>query len=84
MSIKDKLVECISINLSKQKYGDPSKSDQFYIEAEQLLKTLLLQVLIEKSKSDPQEYVEFLENVEELCGLDYYDTWFLESLIFGN
>ena len=84
MSIKDKLVNCISINLAKQKYGDKNKSDQCYIEAEQLLKTLLLQVLIEKSKKNPLEYVEFLENIEELCGLDYYDVWFLESLVFGN
>ena len=84
MTIKDKLVECIAINLSKEKYGDKSKSDQCYIEAEQLLKTLLLQVLVEKSKSDPLEYVEMLENVEELCGLDYYDVWFLESLVLGN
>ena len=85
MTIKDKLVECVSINLSKQRYGgDPNKKDEFLIEAEQLLKTLILQVLIERSKGDPLEYVEFLENVEELCDLDYYDVWFLESLVFGN
>ena len=84
MTIKDKLVECVSINLSKQRYGDSSKKDEFVIEAEQLLKTLLLQVLVEKSKSDPQEYITFLENVEELCDLDYYDVWFIESLVFGN
>ena len=82
--LKDKLVECISINLAKQKYGDKSKKDEFYIEAEQLLKTLLLQVLVEKSKVDPLGYVEMLENIEELCDLDYYDVWFLESLVFGN
>ena len=84
MSIKDKLVECISVNLSKQHYGDASKKDQCYIEAEQLLKTLLLQILVEKSHGDPFEYVEVLENIEELCDLDYYDVWFLESLVFGN
>lgn len=84
MTVKNKLVECISINLSKEKYGDASKKDQFYIEAEQLLKTLLLQVLVEKANGDPFEYITFLENVEELCGLDCYDVWFLESLVFGN
>ena len=84
MTIKDKLVDCISVNLAKQRCGDARKKDAFYIEAEQLLKTLLLQVLVEKSKNDPLEYVEFLENVEELCSLDYYDVWFLESLVFGN
>ena len=84
MTIKDKLVECISINLSKEHYGDASKKDTFYIEAEELLKTLILQVLVEKAKSDPLDYVEFLESVQEIMGLDYYDTWFLESLIFGN
>lgn len=78
-AIKDKLVECISINLAKQKYGDSNKKHEFYIEAEDLLKTLLLRVLIEKSKNDPLEYITFLENVEELCDLDYYDVWFLES-----
>ena len=83
-SLKDKLVKCVAINLAKQKYGDKSKSDQCYIEAEQLLKTLLLQVLVEKSHDDPLEYITFLENVEELCDLDYYDVWFIESLVFGN
>lgn len=84
MTIKDKLVDCICVNLAKQKYGDASKKDQCYIEAEQLLKTLLLQVLVERSKGDPSQYVEMLENVEELCDLDYYDVWFLESLVLGN
>ena len=84
MSIKDKLVECISVNLSKQHYGDASKKDQCYIEAEALLKTLLLQVLVERSHGDPLGYIEMLENVEEIMDLDYYDVWFLESLIFGN
>ena len=83
-SVKNKLVECISINLAKEKYGDKSKKDEFLIEAEELLKTLLLQVLVEKAHGDPLGYVEMLENVEELCGLDYYDIWFLESLVFGN
>ena len=84
-SLKNKLVECISINLAKQKYGDPSKKDAFYIDAEELLKTLLLQVLVEKANGgDPLDYITFLENVEELCDLDYYDVWFLESMIFGE
>ena len=82
-SLKNKLVECISINLAKQKYGDKNKKDQCYIEAEELLKTLLLQVLVEKANGDPLEYVEFLENVEEICDLDYYDIYFLESVIFN-
>ena len=84
MIIKDKLVNCIAINLAKQKYGDKNRKDECYIEAEALLKTLLLQVLVEKSKGDPQAYVEFLENVEEVCDLDYYDVWFLEGLVLGN
>ena len=79
MTIKDKLVECISINLAKERYGDSSKSDEFLIEAEYLFKDLLLRVLIERSKNDPLEYITFLENVEEICDLDYYDVWFLES-----
>ena len=83
MSIKDKLVECISVNLSKQHYGDASKKDQCYIEAEQLLKTLLLQVLVEKSHGNPLGYIEFLENVEEMCGLDCYDIDYIESLVFN-
>ena len=84
MTIKDKLVDCICVNLAKQKYGDKSKKDEFVIEAEQLFKTLLLQVLVDKSHGDPLEYVECLENVEEICDLDYYDVWFIESLVFGN
>lgn len=83
-AVKNKLVECISINLAKQKYGDKNKKDEFLIEAEELLKTLLLQVLVEKAHGDPLEYVEMLENIEELCDLDYYDVWFVESLVFGN
>ena len=83
-SLKDKLVKCISINLAKQKYGDKSKSDQCYIEAEMMLKTLLLQVLIEKSKNNPLDYVETLENISEIMDLDYYDVFFIESMIFGN
>ena len=68
--------------MEKQKYGDKSKSDEFLIEAELLLKQLFLDVLVERSKGDPLEYVTFLENVEEICNLDYYDVWFLESMIF--
>ena len=84
MTIKDKLVDCIAINLSKHKYGDSSKKDEFVIEAEQLFKTLLLQVLVEKSHGDPLGYVECLENVEEIMDLDYYDIFFIESLVLGN
>ena len=82
--IKDKLVNCIAINLAKQKYGDKSKKDEFYIEAEQLLKTLLLQVLVEKSKGDPLQYVECLENVVEICDWDDYYIDYIESLVFGE
>ena len=81
--LKDKLVECIAINLSKEKYGDSSKSDEFLIEAELLLKHLFLDILIERSKGDPIEYIEFLENMEEICGLDCYDIDYIESLIFN-
>ena len=84
MTIKNKLIECVAINLAKQRYRDASKKDEFLIEAEDLFKTLLLQVFVEKAHGDPLEYVAFLENVEELCDLDYYDVWFLESLVFGN
>ena len=83
MGVKEKLVNCIAINMAKEKCDDPSKSYKFYVEAELLFKNLLLNVLIEKSKGDPLEYVTFLENVEELCDLDYYDAWFLESMIFN-
>ena len=82
-AIKDKLVELIAINLSKEKYGNQNKKHEFYIEAEDLFKDLLLRVLIEKSKRNPLDYITFLENVEELCDLDYYDVWFLESVIFN-
>ena len=84
MAIKQKLVECVAINLSKERYGNSNKSDELYVEAELLLKHLFLDVLIEKSKGNPLEYVEFLENVQEICDLDYYDVWFIESLVFGN
>ena len=85
MTIKDKLVECISINMAKERYGgNPNKSDEFLIEAEMLLKQLFLDVLVERSKGDPLGYVEMLENISEIMDLDYYDVWFLESLIFGN
>ena len=83
-SLKEKLVECISINLAKQRYDDPKRSDELYIEAELLLKQLLLDVLVERSKGDPLEYVDMLENVEEIMNLDYYDVYFVESLVFGN
>ena len=46
-SLKNKLIECVAVNLSKEKYGDASKKDEFYIEAEYLLKDLLLRVLME-------------------------------------
>lgn len=82
-AIKDKLVSCIAINMAKDRCGDKSKSDKFIIEAELLFKQLLLDVLVERSKGDPLKYVECLENVEELCDLDYYDVWFLESMIFN-
>ena len=84
MTIKDKIVNCIAITMAKEKCGDPKKSDAFLIEAELLLKQLLLDVLIERSKGDPLQYVECLENVEEICDLDYYDVWFLESFVFGE
>ena len=83
-AIKDKLIECVAINMAKEKCGDKSKSDEFLIEAELLLKQLLLDVLVEKSKGDPLEYVTFLENFEEICNWDYYDVWFLESFVFGE
>ena len=83
-AIKDKLVECIAINMAKEKCGDPSKKYKFYIEAEELLKTLLLQVLVEKAHGDPQEYVEVLENISEIMDLDYYDVFFIESMVFGE
>lgn len=82
--LKDKLVECISINLAKERYGDPNKKHEFYVEAEDIFKDLLLRVLIEKSKRNPLEYIECLENIEEICDLDYYDVWFLESIVFGE
>ena len=81
-AIKDKLVKCIARNIAKERCGDSKKSDEFLIEAELLFKNLLLNVLIEKSKGDPLEYIEFLENVEEICDLDYYDVWFVESFVF--
>ena len=85
MTIKDKLVKCIAINLAKEKCGDPNKAMEFYVEAEYLFKDLLLRVLIEKSKNgDPLQYVECLENFEEICDWDYYDVWFLESFVFGE
>ena len=84
MTIKDKIIECISINLAKEKYGDPSKKDEFYIEAEDLFKDLLLRILIERSTGDPLKYIECLENFQEICDWDFYDTFFVESLVFGE
>ena len=81
--LKEKLVECVAINLAKEKYGDSSKSDEFIIEAELLFKNLLLNVLIERSNGDPLEYVTFLENVVEICDLDCYDIDYIQSLVFN-
>ena len=83
MKIKDKIINCVAINMAKEKYGDSSKSDEFCVEAELLLKHLFLDVLIERSKNDPLEYVTFLENVKEICGLDCYDIDYVESLVFN-
>lgn len=84
MTIKDKLVELVARNIAKEKYGDPKKAMQCYIEAEDLFKDLVLRILIERSKNDPLGYVECLENFEEICDLDYYDVWWLESFVFGE
>ena len=83
MAIKDKIISCVAINIAKERCGDSSKSDKFLIEAELLLKHLFLDVLIERSKGDPLEYVECLENVIEICGLDYYDIDYLEGVVFN-
>ena len=83
MTIKDKLVQCVAINMAKERYGDSSKSDELLIEAELTFKNLLLNVLIKKAKGDPLQYVEFLENVEEICDLDGYYIEYIESLIFN-
>ena len=82
--LKDKLVECVAINLAKERYGDPKKAMEFYIEAEDLFKDLLLRVLVEKANGDPLGYVECLENFDEICDWDFYDTFFVESLVFGE
>ena len=84
MTIKDKLVQCIAINMAKEHCGDKSKSDKFLIEAELLLKQLLLDVLIERSKGDPLEYVTFLESMEEIFDLDFYDVYFIENFVFNE
>ena len=85
MNIKDKIINCIAINMAKERYGDPNKKHEFYIEAELLLKHLLLNVLMEKANgSDPLEYVEMLENIAEIMDADYYDVYFIESMIFGE
>ena len=81
-SVKNKLVECIAINLSKERYGDASRKDQCYIEAEDLLKTLLISSLVDKVNGDPLQYIELLENVREICDLDCYDIDYTETLIF--
>ena len=84
-AIKDKLVELVAINLAKQRYRDASKKDEFLIEAELILKQLFLDVLIEKANGgDPLEYIEFLENVKEICDLDCYDIDYIESFVFGE
>ena len=82
MKIKDKIINCVAINMAKEKYGDSSKSDEFLIEAELLLKHLFLDVLIEWPKGDPIEYIEFLENVVEICDWDDYYVDYIENLIF--
>ena len=82
--IKDKLIECICVNLAKKKYGDPSKKAEFVIDAEYMLKDLLLRVLIERANGDPQEYITFLENIVEFLDLDDYDVEYIESLVFGD
>ena len=84
MTIKDKLVECVARNIAKERYGNPNKSDEFLIEAEDLFKDLLLRVLAERSKGDPLEYMECLENFKEICDWDYYDVDYIEKLIFGD
>ena len=84
MAVKEKLVECIARNIAKEKYGNPNKAMEFYIEAEDLFKDLLLRVLIEKSKRNPLEYIAFLENVIEICDLDCYDIEFIENFVFGE
>ena len=83
MTIKDKLVQCVAVNMAKEKCGDPKKAMNFYIDAELLLKHLFLDVLIEKANGDPLEYVTFLENMEEIFDLDCYDIDYIESLIFN-
>ena len=83
-SLKNKLVECISINLAKERYGDPKKAMQCYIEAEDLLKTLLISSLVDKANGDPLQYIELLENIEEILGLDYYEVKYIKKLVFGN
>ena len=81
-AIKDKLVELVALNLSKEKYGNLNKKHEFYIEAEDLFKDLVLRILIERSKNDPLGYVECLENFEEICDWDDYYVDYIENLIF--
>ena len=84
MTIKDKLVELVARNIAKEKCGDPNKSDEFYVEAELILKQLFLDVLIERSKGDPLYYIECLENFEEICDWDDYYVDYIESFVFGD
>ena len=85
MTIKDKIISCVAINMAKERYGNPNKSDEFLIEAEDLFKDLLLRVLAEKANDgDPLQYVECLENFAEICGWDFYDIEYIETLIFGE
>ena len=83
MTIKDKIVNCIAINLAKEKCGDPNKAMKFYVEAELILKQLFLDVLIERSKGDPLGYIECLENFEDICNWDFYYIEYIESLVFN-
>ena len=84
MGVKDKLIKCVAINMAKEHHVNSNKSDKFLIEAELLLKQLFLDVLIEKSKGDPLEYITFLENMEEIFDLDYYAIYFLENVVFNE
>ena len=84
MTIKDKLVECVAITMAKEKCGDQKKAMNFYVDAELILKQLFLDVLIEKSKGDPLEYVTLLESMEEIFDLDYYSIYFLENVVFNE
>ena len=71
-AVKDKLVKLIAINLAKQKCGDPSKSDQFYIEAEDLFKDLLLRMLI----------ATLIITMSIISRMKYWSRDILNSLLF--